>query len=74
MTTREGLVPSRVPQYGPECRLREREIHLVDAMLFASATRGVEDQCSPMAHPMLTIWLFHHIRPQIDVFRSRFPW
>ena len=51
MTILEGLVPSRVPRYGSECRSRERELHFVEAMLLASATRGVEDRYSPMADP-----------------------
>ena len=43
MTTLEGLVPSRVPQHGSECRSCKQELHFVEAVLFASATRGVKD-------------------------------
>ena len=43
MTTLEGLVPSRVPRHGSECRSCKQELHFVEAVLFASATRGVKD-------------------------------
>ena len=43
MTTLEGLVPSRLPWHGSECRSREQELHFVEAVLFASATQGVKD-------------------------------
>ena len=55
MTTLEGLVPSRVPRYGSEYRSRERELHFVEAVLLASATRGVEDRYSPLADPATSL-------------------
>ena len=57
MITLEGLVPSRVPQYGSEWKSREWELHFVEAVLSASATRGVEDYHSPLAYPATSFLL-----------------